>query len=462
MKSNIIDLEPRIVVKPDLMLGIIKYDHDNNYPQRIRLYQQGSSTTTGCVNLYAKYMRGQSFLNSTFFSSHVNRKKQTWDRILRFVTDEYALFNSFALHFNFNALGQISEINTVPFEHIRLCEPDDTGYIGKVKLYNNWDKRSGKPFDAKKIITVDVFNPSPDVVLQQMEKAGGIELYKGQIYYHAENEYPKAKIDSIIEDCETDGELKYFKNRNVTTGFLANHIWIDKAQFESAADELKHLNNIKKFQGARNSSKILRVAVKAGEEIPEIKPLQSTIDDKLFAYTETSVRDKIISAFQQPPILLGVVTQGALGEKNDREGAKNVYSETTQDERILFEAFFSYVFDYWHAPEHNPTKDFTITPIAGVSKDINIELYKDMTPNERRTRLLNLQPVTEKASASKLLVETLGVGGTQALTEILVNNLLSFDQKKAALKLVFGFSDEDATTLATNNSPKPAEEKPAQ
>jgi len=452
MQSTIVDFDARIIVKDDTNLGILKYDHDNAYPQRMKLAKEASGTTSDCVDIYAKYIRGNGFENATFYSSQVNRKKHTWDKILKLTSKDCALNNgSFALHFNFNLLGEISEINHVPFEDVRLCIPDDMGYISKVKIYSDWGKKHCRTIDEKKVTEHDVFNPDKAVVLAQIEKAGGIEKYKGQVLYFNEQSenYPLSTLDPIFEHCETDAELKYYNNRNVTTGFMAQFIWVQKGKFADKKSEQQHADNLKKFQGTRNSSKILQINIENPEEKPDILPIENNIDDELYAYTEKSVMAHIIRRFQIPTILLGIPTEGALGDKNDREGAKNTYSEITKDERTMLEAVFSLIFDYWHAPEQNPDKNFTIMPISGVPKNTSPELYKDMTVNERRVNLLNLPPTEEKASATKLLAETLGVGGTQALKEILIDTTLTDLQKKNALILLFGLTEEQASSLVT-------------
>jgi len=67
------------------------------------------------------------------------------------------------------------------------------------------------------------------------------------------------------------------------------------------------------------------------------------------------------------------------------------------------------------------------------------ELLKDMTANERRELLLQLPSQPDKASEERLLVEVLGVGGTQALQSIITDVNLTPQQKVNILIEVFGF-----------------------
>jgi hypothetical protein len=75
------------------------------------------------------------------------------------------------------------------------------------------------------------------------------------------------------------------------------------------------------------------------------------------------------------------------------------------------------------------------------------ELLKDMTANERRELLLQLPAQPDKASEERLLVEVLGVGGTQALQSIITDVNLTPQQKINILIEVFGFTKEVASRI---------------
>jgi hypothetical protein len=451
MKSTIVTIDNRIDVKVDTAQGILKYDIDNAYPQRMRLIAQGSSTTKACVDTYAKFIRGEGFQEPVFYGSIINRKKWTFDRILRKISEDYALYKGFAIQVNYNLQFQIVELNYVPFEYVRLSEPDDVGYVSTCVIYDDWGKKKRRTIDNLYLHEIDVYNPNPEVIASQIEKAGGIEYYKGQIFYYAgdSDDYPLSSIDSIIEDCETDGELKYFKNRVVTTNFMASHLYVHKGRFEDNRDREDFVKNLKTFQGSRNASSLMLVECEQEEQEPKLIKVENNINDKVFEYTESSVRKNIITAFKIPSILLGMPTAGALGEKNEREQAKNMYSDIIKDERILMEAVFSELFEYWYDQSMNPTRNFSIIPItssATATKDIPA-LLTDMTLNERREILLNLPPQEEKTSATKLLVEVLGVGGTQAMMSVVIDPTLSKEQKISMLQLVFGLTEADAISI---------------
>ena len=65
---------------------------------------------------------------------------------------------------------------------------------------------------------IDVFNPIKEVIAAQIEAAGGIEFYKGQILWISgagRNTYPVPKADRVSTELSTDEGLANVKYRNV-------------------------------------------------------------------------------------------------------------------------------------------------------------------------------------------------------------------------------------------------------
>ena len=92
---------------------IIPFDRDNLYPNKIKSIAQRSGTTMSAIETLSNFVSGEGFAQN---STVVNREGQTlWD-ILRHITYSKAMHKGFALHFNYNVLGQITEINPINFE----------------------------------------------------------------------------------------------------------------------------------------------------------------------------------------------------------------------------------------------------------------------------------------------------------------------------------------------------------
>lgn len=94
----------------------------------------------------------------------------------------------------------------------------------------------------KTIERINVFNPDPDIVLEQIENAGGIDSYKGQILWQSLDGkfiYPTASYDSAITEISTDEGLGNVKMRNVRNNFLVSCMLVTKKAFQSSTRKAK-------------------------------------------------------------------------------------------------------------------------------------------------------------------------------------------------------------------------------
>ena len=178
----------RVDVRYLQTLGIQTYGEDNLYPQTFRNILAASSTGAECLDRFADFIEGNGFRDVPFSESVVNRKGDTADDIHALVCRDVAYYNGLALHVNYNIYGDIVELHHVPFENCRLVESDDSGYVGKIAIHPDWSgqkTRGGKVIKVAKenIDYIDVFNPDKRVVAAQIEAAGGIEYYKGQVLW---------------------------------------------------------------------------------------------------------------------------------------------------------------------------------------------------------------------------------------------------------------------------------------
>jgi hypothetical protein len=102
--------------------------------------------------------------------------------------------------------------------------------VAHVLLHPDWEQkktRNGKRLmvNEKTIERINVFNPDPDIVLEQIENAGGIDSYKGQILWQSLDGkfiYPTASYDSasrrfrpmrdwVTSRCETSATTSSYR-----------------------------------------------------------------------------------------------------------------------------------------------------------------------------------------------------------------------------------------------------------
>lgn len=364
-------------------LDIQTYGDDNLYPQTLRDIISASSTGSECSDRFADFIEGNGFNNELFSGYVVNRKGQTADDIHALVCKDVSLYNGMALHVNYNVYGEIVELHHIPFENCRLLEEDDNGYVAKIAVHPDWTGKKthkGKAIRVTKenIDYIDVFNPVKDVVLAQIESAGGIEYYKGQVLWVSmagNNIYPIGKGDRVVTEMSTDEGLANVKYRNVRNNFLPSGMVITKkgthTTFDENGKEVEDASGNDSFsemlvqlQGDTNSNKLLDVTLESDEEKPEFVPIVTQNYDKEFTVTDASVVERIYSAYGQEPWYC--IRIGKVGFSGDiLEDAFEYYNSIVSKQQRCIERAFQMVFRYWFETA-NPSNDYSVQPLKYV------------------------------------------------------------------------------------------------
>lgn len=372
--------EKRIDVTYLRNLGIQSYGHDNFYPQTMAKIMAASPTGGACLERYKTFIEGNGFRDIAFSEYVINRKGETVDDIFHLVCDNVGDNDGFALHVNYNIFGEPVEIQDIPFMNCRLVEEDANGYVSKIAVHPDWTgikTRNGKAIKVNKetVDYIDVFNPDKKVVLAQIEKAGGIEFYKGQVFwvsFAGENIYPKPIFDEIVTELSSDEGLANVKYRNVRCNFLPAGMIINKkgqSRIDENGKEIRDDNSgfsdaLASFQGDTNSNKFLEVTLEFDEEKPEFSPFISNNYDKAYTVTESSVTERIYCKFNQEPWYC--IRIGKVGFSGDiLEDAFEYYNSFVSKKQRKISRAFKHLFKYW--PEvANLSNDFSIEPLIYV------------------------------------------------------------------------------------------------
>src|ERR1700679_411184 len=116
MKTYLPQIERRILVRPNQTFGILNYDLDNAYPQRMLELVAGSPTAKDCWNHAAKFPGGDGFEEAPLGGQAVNAKGVTMAKLLKAVATDIVLFTGFGMHVNYSANFKIASVNYVRFD----------------------------------------------------------------------------------------------------------------------------------------------------------------------------------------------------------------------------------------------------------------------------------------------------------------------------------------------------------
>ena len=400
-------------------LKIQSYGGANDLPQKVMEIISASVTGSSCLDTYRKFIVGRGFNNEKFAGAVVNSKGDTADAVLKAVAGDYAEFGGFAIHVNYNALGEIVSVSHVPFENVRFESLDDDYRFDRLAVHPDWGKRntSLRRFRNSDIEFFHIFNPDLRIIVDEVEEAGGWAGYKGQILYFSnagDKVYPMPIYEAALTDMSNEEGLSNITHRNVRSNFLPAGMLIDRNNPSNGEDQDEETKEeLSAFQGDMNAGKMMYINLQGGEEAPEFKPFEANNTDSDFEKAESKTPQIIGRAFCQPPILRSEDVGSNFGSDLMRN-AYDFYNAQTESERQELEKVFKMLFGLWYDQSINSEKDFSISP----------KVYR----------------------VNQTLAERLG-SNTDKVLELIFDSAKPEQAKKVVLECVYGLDDEDITKL---------------
>lgn len=329
------------------------YGLNNDYPQKVLEIIASSGTGKTCMDIYVKFVEGAGFTDQILAETVLNSKGEKGNSLLRKFAKDIKDFNGFACLVKYNGMGFPYEYFNVPFEHCRLEIDTHGDYTGRIAIYPDWTGLTGKQFRMQDVKFVNHYDPK--TVIQEMIDAGGPENYLGQIMYFTVDgdfEYPISPFDPIITDMLTEESVSTVKHRNAKFNFLPAGILVRKGIKPRTLDDgstdphdpynqqqLESARMISNMQGDEKASKIWVVDVDADEEKPEFIDFTAKNYDRQYELTEKTVQQNIGSMFMIPPILRGIDVGAGFGSLLVGEAYQFMSSVTSNERRMLTEAF---------------------------------------------------------------------------------------------------------------------------
>jgi len=396
MKTYLPQIERRILVRPNQTFGILNYDLDNAYPQRMLELVASSPTAKDCWNKRTKFIGGTGFEQADLGKVVINSKGLTLAKLLKAIASDKALFTGFGIHINYNAACKVASVSYVKFEDIRMGDTDSLETADKFALYSDWGRKTWKNIMRSKITFLDKYNPDPAVIKQQVIAAGGWNKYKGQLFYFNSevDDYPLIEADSVWEDFETEAGIKIFNNREVTTGFLPSTMLFMQSRREEAdnsspdSDEQHYYNvpsqlerDLGTFQGAKSAQKIIVIEYEDENSKPEFKPYSIQNNDKLFESTEKSVEARIIKGFSIPKELINAEKSSGLSNGGEKKEAIREFNDNTAPDRQELSEIFAEIFGNFYT-NINPSGNWNILPVPTSVADDNAGITAGKSIND--------------------------------------------------------------------------------
>lgn len=431
--------------------GWVTFGVNNDYPKYLLdLFSEspkhGGIVKTKCVYSYGKGFETPGQANGT----------ETWNDILRKVVKDDELYRGFYFQIIWNREKKIKDIYHLEFHKVRT-NADKTEFYVKNDWSNNREKERVYP-------AFNVNNPVGAQIFYYKEYNPLSEHYPVPSYFQG--------LNMICADIEVSRSLL----GNAKQGFSGSKL-INLNNGMPDGEEHKgevEKGLLKKFTGSEGK-RVVIMFNKSKDNAAEILDLgQSMLTKEDFTNVNNLIQSEILTTHQvTSPVLFGISTPGALGQRNELRDAFELFSKT-------------YVSDRQQVIEEIITKfrnlkgevgEFKIQPIEPLKFEFSESIISaNLTQNEIREIMGKepLQSTDVTADGSKALPESGAVVSTpvQQSNEAIKNlsgrqyqnvmrivrqfgnGKLTKQQATLMLKNGFGFTDDDVNTfLGIDDSP---------
>ena len=319
-KDTSVIYQKRLPVSINYGKGIVDYDVDNLYPQRVDSITRRSPIALSCIETISDFLNGDGFQlnwNEVFNFDEININGQLFQ-----VSVDFAQYQGFAFHLNVNIFGFITEFSPVEFDKLRLGTPDKHNRHKTIAFSEDWSSNSIKP--SRFPIWPGDVKRAREIVLHWKE---GFENFPGFVLYWTpkKNSYPYATLDSALDSAQTSGEIQVFELANIQNGFLSATLLKHPGEFLNDTKREEFIRNVTAIKGPGNANSVVVMETPEGLENDKVlEQFPANNNDKLFELTDKNVTNRIVQRSRMPPILLGVFPDGG-GFFNEQQ-LKDAYS----------------------------------------------------------------------------------------------------------------------------------------
>lgn len=434
-----------VTIVEDKSKDIIKYDIDNLFPQNLIRQIGESGTATSCIEALIQYTYADGLVDEELGKTLIN-DNTTLNQLTSELIPYACNFQGVALHILRNTEGGIAKVKILPFENIRKSLKGN--YI-----YNPTYSINGK-IDIEKDVHYPAFRGSKITPVQVAAHVANYGITVGEILYYfkkkpGQYDYPIPTFYSAISDIDTDAENSKYELESVNNSFLPSGILTlvgdidDKNKDDYGLTEWGYMEQTlegftgqaKDSTGASGRQKLAVLHAKTKEEIPIYQQINNEGILTAIDASTKRVAEKVARAFGVPPFIIGL--GGNVGF------ATNIIS----DNITLFNNRIKVLQELVLTPLRMcfPEKEFELTQLNPI-KYIDPIILQDLTPAERR-EIVGYKTDVTKSNTTVSLAQTLGVGSTTSLLQVLQDTTFSRDQKINTLEILFNLTPDSAQKL---------------
>lgn len=333
--------------------GVVSYDVDNLYPQRIANLIDASKTATACCDKAKENIICEGFVNEEF-AARTNEHSQDMNDVLEFVADEIPRYRGYALIVQYGGDGRPLYCYPVPFSYVRAVLNEDykrDSIVRKWRVFDNWERETLKDTNVKTGVVYPNFNPKN--FWKECEEYGGIENHPGQLYYanfSNRRPYPISPFHAVQPEMGAEhGNALYVENV-LARGFHACSV-VSHGMFQSDQEQNEFRDAITEMMGVEGTGAVLTVRDEnvgiTEKPFIRVDQIGTPIDSDLYkSYCEPLRKDIAISCFTIPiPLIDSSLISFSNASGEVVKEMQRVYRRSLSRVRDKISRDLAYIFD---------------------------------------------------------------------------------------------------------------------
>lgn len=448
-------------IKDNIGLGgrYWRWGEMDNFPNTIIDSANDSGTARDCIDKLHTFIYGNGIQDKEFFKRKANLR-QTWEQLDDEISQQMAYIPAICVRVIYNAGGDIDRVYNMPIQNVRLRHDgqyiygEELGDPQGFKMFQSWKREIIPAFGTYK-------TPSErrQMIAKQMAEYGrqvGELLYiftpgVGLNYKY----YPVPKWSAGLHDINADAALSLHEESQVSNSFKGTVVietrFLDRTiKDENEETEVDRFDQMIEDASRPDGGSVIHMETLGSDgEGSKITPLN--IQHQMDATEKATDRigRKVCRLFGVPPVLLGFVTAGKLGDNQELVNYMKLFNLTLAKKWKLKKQMYTTLFPEMpsEAFDVEPLQIFDYIPekvlekldVKILSKMYNIDAIEEEIAQEE-------EPIKREVNEH---LKTLTGTQQQGLDRIVRKfNKEELSQEQAILQLTtgFGFTDEEART----------------
>jgi len=351
----------------------ITYGDDNKYPYHLLNLLNTSAKHNAIVNGKANFIVGSGLQwedeqYQYLAEKDINRAGESINDILAKIALDLEVFGGCYLEVIYNTFNEPVSLYHIDYAKVRSNVDNTEFYISE-----QWETK-GKPDD---IITIKAYDG---------ENTEGKKIIYLKEYRPNVNTYTLPSYQGALNYIELDVAVSEFHLNAIHNGLMPSKM----ISFNNGTPSVEEQRTIErqlkeKFAGEKNAGKFIINFNNDPSKAPTVLDLSASDLDKQFDLLNRTIQQEIFSGHRvTSPLLFGIATEGALGNRNEIREAYQIFQNTyINGKQIFIERWLKYIL----APFGYNT-DFTIKQTEPLAFEFSEQvLAQAMTRDEIREKL---------------------------------------------------------------------------